>query len=75
MKVLSGRSLGGGGTIILTLYCAPFHSKVGYGSFVYVSTTKPELSVIDSVCNTGIYPAIGTFDTIIWRICMYIQSE
>jgi hypothetical protein len=63
LKVLSGRSWGGDRTVMLQLYWSLVHSKVDYGRFVYCSSTKSKLSIINPIHNTGICLATDAYRT------------
>lgn len=63
LQVLSGTSWDRGKIVILKLYCALIHTKSEYGSFVYSSASKSELSILDAVHNAGIPLATGAFCT------------
>jgi hypothetical protein len=63
LKVLSGGSWDGDRKVMLRLYRSLVRSKVDYGSFVYGSTTKSKLSMMDPIHNIGIHLATGTFHT------------
>jgi len=63
LQVLSGPSWDKDKMVILKLYCALIHTKSEYGSFIYCSASKSELSILDAVHNAGIRLATGAFCT------------
>lgn len=73
LKVLSGRCWGRDWMVLLWLHCAVIFSETDYDSFMYGSTTKSKLSVIDFLHNTGICLAIRAFHTSHLE-CLYVES-
>jgi hypothetical protein len=54
---------GGDRTVMLRLYQALIRSKIDYGSFVYGSTKKSRLCVLDHVRSAALRLATGAFRT------------
>lgn len=63
LQVLFGSSWDRDEMVILKLCFALIHTKSEYGSFVYSSASKSELSILDAVHNAGIRLATGAFCT------------
>jgi len=63
LQVLSVSSWDKDKMMMLKLHCALIYTKSEYGSFVYISASKSELSILDAVHNAGIRLATGAFCT------------
>ena len=63
LKVVSNTEWGGDRKVLLRLYRSLIRSKLDYGCFIYGSTRKSYLKVLDTIANQGLRLALGAFRT------------